>query len=278
MSEALKSYLSMVKNITEPMKELQEIAREQPQITVLQDLVATGSAISTTAAGLEQTGYVNSASLYDSTLNVQTLSENVLTSMKTEGILIVARESKRTASEIRSKLDFQQSNAHLFDYYKDISDLAVVTKSIEEVCLQLSRSQKPESLWSLIKNWFIDVKSRVEAVVTRLTTVFGRIGQELASALTGIEATIEKAVSEFAKKLKIFVAKVHEFALSLIRKMFNFVGEIQKIAQEYKWNIKEISVEIPSCEVEVFTVVGFPIPVPKISTPKLAIAFAPTGS
>jgi predicted nucleotidyltransferase len=112
-------------------------------------------------------------------------------------------------------------------------------------------------------------------MVKKLETIIGSVGKKLASSIKELEETIGKKIVEFAARLKSFVENVHEFALSLIRRMFGFVEDIQKIAKENNWNMKQIVIEMPSCDVKVLLIAGFPIPIPKISVPKLAVTFAP---
>lgn len=273
MSEALKTYISMVEKITKPIKKLGDI---KSPLTEVQDLLATGAAIDTMATNIRQTGSpVNSAALYDSASTIQTLSESVLVRLDSEDAKIVAEESKITAKAIRRDVDFEQANEHLFDYYQNVSDLAVVSKTIEEVCLKLAESKKPETLWDMIKNFFRDLKSRITEVIRRLSGIVGLIGQELASAVDELGKAIEAKMAQFVERLKSTMEKIHQLTLTLIRKMFKFLGEIQEIAKENKWSIKQILVEMPSCDVNVVTVIGFPVPIPKINTPKLTITFAP---
>lgn len=264
----------MVKKISEPMKNLQEI---KSPIAEVQDLLATGSAISTMISNIQETSsLVNPAALFDSASTVQTVSEGILLRTDSEDARIVAKESKKTAEAIRKEVDFAQANEHLFEYYTDMSDLAIASKTVENVAEELAKSDKPESLWDIVKKFFGDLKSRIDGVIKRLGGIIGVIGQELASVISKLGQAIGGKISQFAEKLKIVVEKIHQFTLTLIRKMFRFLGEIQEIAKENKWSIKEIFVEMPSCDVNVVTVVGFPIPIPKINTPKLTITFAPS--
>lgn len=274
MGEALNPFIGMVKEIAAPLKALEGI---KSPLAEVQDLLATGSALGSTISTIQQAGSMtNLASLYDSVSTIQTLSKNALVRFDSAELRKIAKESTKTAEAISGIIDFDQSNTHLFDYYKDMSDLAVVSKSLGEVCRNLSSNKANEkTLWPLIKNWFSDIKARARHVIERLKDILGTIGEKLTTALEDLEKTIEGAIETFADKLRSFSETVHEFALNIVSKMFRFVEEIQKLAQANKWNIREISVEMPSCEVEVFTVAGFPIPVPKISTPGLTIAFTP---
>jgi len=273
LSEALKSYIEMIKNISAPLKKLQEI--KSPTFE-LQNLLATGGAISTMIGKIGSAGSsVNTAALYDSTMSVRTMGENVLVSFDSPEVKAIVEESNEAAEKIKEKVNFEQSNEHLFNYYKDLADLAIVSKGTEEMCKQISRKENEKSIWSIIKNWFTGIKSRITHMLAKMEGIIGSIGEELKSTLGELEKTIEKSLEKFVESLNNLVSKVQGFALNLIRKMLNFAQEIQKLAQECKWNVKEILIELPSFEVEVFTVLTLPIPIPKISTPKLSINFAP---
>lgn len=272
MSEITKAYISMAKQIENPIKKLSE---KGVMNAVSGDLIVTGSAISPFADTLAAGSNVNPGTLYDSALTIQALSANLLRSQPSEEVITIEKISKIAVEEIKKQLKPDDSE-HILDYYRNLTDFEIVSKGIEEVCEQLSQSKEPESLWDLVKNWFADAKTRILGAIQGLPGIIGTIGQELIQVVTDLGATIGENVTKFAEKASEFVNKIHEFTLSLIRKMFKFVAEIQTIANNNKWNIQEINIEMPSCEVNVVTIGPVPIPIPKLSTPKLSVKFLPT--
>ena len=261
----------MAKEIEKPIKKL---AEKGVTSAISGDLIVTGSAISPFASSLAEGSDVNPGTLYDSALTIQTLSANLLTSQPSEEVKAIENISKQAVAEIKKQLKVDTSE-HIFDYYRDLTDFEIVSNGIGEVCQQLAKSEKPESLWELVKNWFKETKERIIGAVNRLSGIIGTVGQELITVLKELGTTIGKKISTFATKVSEFINKIHEFTLSLIRKMFKFIAEIQTIANDNKWNIEEINIEMPSCEVQVVTIGLIPIPIPKLSTPKLSVKFLP---
>lgn len=262
----------MASKIEGPIKRL---AKKGVTSAVFDDLIVTGSAISPFASSLAAGSDVNPGTLFDSASTVQALTAHLLRSQPIEEVKEIEIITTQALAEMKGQLKVDTSE-HIFDYYRDLTDFEIVSKGIEEVCQQLSQNAKPESLWELVTNWFNEAKARILGAVKRLSGIIGTIGQELIKVVDELGTSIGKKISIFASKVSEFINKIHEFTLSLIRKMFRFIAEIQTIANNNKWNIQEINIEMPSCEVSVVTIGLIPIPIPKLSTPKLSVKFLPT--
>jgi hypothetical protein len=218
----------------------------------------------------------NTASLYNFASNVNTSSKLTLADNSSKEVQRIKDESSKAVEVLKKEVTFKDSNSAIFDYYNTVSDSIVASEVVRELCKTIGNdvTEKPPQ-WSIIKGLFVHIKEKLHNAIERSKIFIGVVGAKLKSSLNSLGRAVGKDIVKFIEKLKNLAGRIYTFTLTIIEKLFSFISDIRDIAQEKKWNIDQITLEIPSVGFSVLTVQGIPIPIPEIRTPTVSIAFKP---
>jgi len=277
--DALDVTKTWIKNITAYTKPLKEIP-QPPQ--VVKEIVASSNAAKGLISSFKVTGVItNPALVFDSASTIETLSAKaapISSGTVHEALTKISLETAKAKTQIKAVVDQKNATEHILDYYKALSDSVLITRGLKEIGIAIKENKNAKSRGNKIKGWVEEIIDKIKSIGTRLKAVIADFDKALLDAINDLKNHLGRTLSDIVAKFRALVAKFHEFALYLIRKMFDFVGEVQEIAEEKKFTMKEITMEVPSYDVEVLIIAGVPIPIPKIQTPKLTISFRPKGT
>jgi hypothetical protein len=118
-----------------------------------------------------------------------------------------------------------------------------------------------------------------QSIASKFKEAIGAFKTTLENKFKSIKEKItEEAKGTLGGLLKKAADLLQQFFNRLVSAFFGFASWIQRIAQEKKFSVKEMSFELPSFEFSILMVGPFPIPVPKLTTPKLTATFIPVSS
>jgi hypothetical protein len=272
-SGALDVSKNWVKNITAYSKPLIEVSA--PSKTI-RDIVASSKAVGEMISG--KAYVLNAALLFDSASTIGTLSAKaapVSSGEVNKALIKISNETAKAKNQMKEVIDQKSATEHILDYYRAMSDSALIAHGFHEIAGVIKDTTDPKTLGDKIKGWFSEIIDKINSIGARLKGIIGDFGNELLSAIEDLKKHVGGALAKVVDKFRALVTKFHDFTLYLIKKMFDFVGEVQEMAEERKFTMNAITMEMPSLDVEVVTVAGVPIPIPKVQTPKLTISFSP---
>jgi hypothetical protein len=117
---------------------------------------------------------------------------------------------------------------------------------------------------------------RPQSIASKFKEAIGNFKTTLESKFKGLTGKISRKLKNtFAGLLKKSADLLQEFFTRLVGALFGFASWIQKIALKNNFSVNELSFELPSFEFSLLMVGPFPIPVPKLTTPKLSATFVP---
>ena len=120
---------------------------------------------------------------------------------------------------------------------------------------------------------------RPQSIASKFKDAIGHFKTTLENKFTGLTGKIAgKLKHTFAGLLKKSADLLQEFFTRLVGALFGFASWIQKIALKNNFSVNELSFELPSFEFSLLMVGPFPIPVPKLTTPKLSATFIPVSA
>lgn len=116
---------------------------------------------------------------------------------------------------------------------------------------------------------------RVQSFAWKFKEAAKNFREALKNGLKSLTGKIGGIKDVLAKLLKIAADLLHEFFARLISAFFGFASWVQKIALKNNFSLNELSFELPSFEFNIMMIGPYPLPVPKLTTPKLTAKFVP---
>ena len=282
---AFDTYMKMVKEISEPMKLVREIS---PISSAAKELYATSLSVNELVTSIQVTGsIVNPARFFDSASAIQTLAVEALSKpgKASRALEKIEKESAKAKEKIKKLLDPKSASARMMDYYSALADAEVISSSLVQIGNAIKKAPKLRTkikerigfskLVDKISGWIQGIINLLKRIGISLKGVIAGFDKKLLAAALKLKETIAAGIKITISKFRDLVKKFHNFMMYLIKKTFDFAAEVQKVAEEKKFPMKEIMMELPSYDLEIVNISGFPILIPKIRAPKLTITFGP---
>jgi hypothetical protein len=142
----------------------------------------------------------------------------------------------------------------------DVEKVNGIAQSIVDKAPELAKpaGRAPQSLASKFKD-------AIGAFKTTLENKFKSIKEKISMEAKGTLAGLLKKPADL----------LQQFFNRLVSAFFGFASWIQKIALRNNFSVNEMSSEFPSLEFSISMVGPFPIPIPKLTTPKPTATFIP---
>jgi hypothetical protein len=106
---------------------------------------------------------------------------------------------------------------------------------------------------------FTDALKSLKEKIVELKDLITRFGSKIK----------DKVLDAFNKVLEFFFRIVSEF----VSRMFSFVGDVSKIAETKGYTLKSLNISFDPPSFGKVTVLGVPIPFPKLPLPKVEVGF-----
>ena len=230
---------------------------------------------------------INDAALYDSLLTVQENSRKALMRSYSKSIEEFSNEIDLTLASAGKELTFEDTNSRLFDYLSSLSDMKVVSETMAEVCKETNKHPLSKAGGSLdgVKPLVERLASRLGSIMDKMKGVLDPIVEEFRKQIDSLweftKSSAKDAVGKFKEAFKWISEKLEQFQLSMLEKMFRWVGRIAELAKVNGWSVQNIHVELPEIGVKfeklkiALIETPIPIPIPEIKQPKASMTFAP---
>jgi hypothetical protein len=158
------------------------------------------------------------------------------------------------------------------EFFTVASYADVIAHELEEIALDLKQGTDFLKIRTLARS--IAVKARESA------KLLAGWPKSLASdILKNAKTAAYYAGKALEDKLVLFVSKIADalqrFVSALIGSLFTFASFVQKIAETKDFALTRLTIQVPSFETKLIMVGHVPVPIPKLSTPSLAIEFTP---
>jgi len=278
LSEKINPYVDFVKRISAALENLkQQGVTPTLESNEIKELIVLSSDFSEKVdIMINAKDVVNPASLYDSVLAMQELSNNAIIRLDVKWIPEILEASNQTLSSAGKQLTFEQTASRLSDYYNELSEMKVVSATMSEMCQDLNRN--PDRELVALQPFADNLNDMIGKIVEPMKGVMGSICEALRQAFKKLgEILKENVLDKLAEALRKAAEWLDRFKLSMLEKMFKFIAEVAKLGGENGWNIKEIAVEMPEVGLK-FEKLGelpLPIPMPDIKQPKVTVRFSP---
>jgi len=122
---------------------------------------------------------------------------------------------------------------------------------------------------------FYQQAGRAQSFASKFKQAVKNFQETLKNELKSLTGKIGAVKNILAKLLKTAADSLQEFFSRLISAFFGFASWIQKIALKNNFSVNELKVELPSFEFSILMVGPYPLPVSKLTTPKLTATFVP---
>ncbi len=167
------------------------------------------------------------------------------------------------------------------DYTLAVTYSQIICAEIKEIGEQLKGDGDVEQVHEITES--IDEKAiglgkpvgRAQSVASRFKQAIERFKTALKNEFAQSKGKIGEVKNTLIRLLKTAADLLQEFFSRLIGAFFGFASWIQKIALKNNFSVNELSLELPSFEINIMMVGPYPIPVPKLATPKLTASFVP---
>jgi len=167
--------------------------------------------------------------------------------------------------------DYQDT---LFDLNSATADLRAAAQQADE---GLSRASKDPS-------WFDRVKAMIGGLFERVRDAVFRIAAALADQFKGfkefaasiselLQATGQVAREKIVKGFQRVSRALASVATGLISKLLAWVATVREVARQKGFKLAKVTVTMESLGFESVSILGFPIPIPKLATPNIQLEF-----
>ena len=284
---AFDTYMKMVKEISEPMKSVREIS---PISSAAEELHATSLSVNSFVKSIQSTGSIaNPARFFDSASTIQILAAKALSKPSTasKALKKIEKESAKAKEKIKKLVDPKSASDRMMDYYSALADSEVISSSLMEIGNNIKEATRLRmkikerigfsKLADKIGGWIRGIINLVKRIGTSLKEVIAGFETKLVAAALKLKETIAAGIKMAISKFRDLVKKFHNFAMYLVKKTFDFAAEVQKMAEDRGFPLIQIMMELPSYDIEIVNLSGFPIPIPKIRAPKLTMTLGPAS-
>jgi hypothetical protein len=186
--------------------------------------------------------------------------------------LEVKSEKSTTADDVSDEVG---------DYVSAATSSQIICAEIKEIGEELNGGGDVQKVSEITKS--IEKKAKglekpvggTQGYASKFKKAVLKFKQTLEEKFKSVTEKIGDLKNTFAELLKIAADLLQEFFSRLVSSFFGFASWIQKIALRNKFSINELSLELPSFEFSILMVGPYPLPVPKLTTPKLTATFVP---
>jgi tetratricopeptide (TPR) repeat protein len=198
-----------------------------------------------------------------------------------KGMYEYANKIKSLHDKAVDQTKFEDINNELSNFYLRAYDLQSAEVHVKAVAMLTEKAVPDEASAPFIESSIDKFGSLVEGAIS---SAFGMV----TSTLKLFKEKIVRLKQGLKDKLRASLASLRHFLIEafndiveyfrrlfseFVSTMFSFVDLIKDIAESKGYKFKDVGISFDPPSIETITLLGFPIPFPKVSLPKIQIGF-----
>ena len=197
----------------------------------------------------------------------------------------IQKQARAAEKELAKEMTEEDAARDFQDYQESIENANILSAGLDTMAREIAKRKRSLTnrisgiRTDMISHWAETLKENLQNIKAKigqsLAGLVGTLAQKSIDALSDLRTKVAKGFDELAVAFKKLCGFIETLFVKIISGLFDFVRRIQSLAKTKKFTLKEVTLEIEGAGVEITTIAGFPIPIPKIKPPKISLKFWP---
>lgn len=191
--------------------------------------------------------------------------------------LSIVNEAERTEESLIDNSNAEDASSRVSEYYDAVIEAQEISGLMSSVADDIVsiQSKNTKSIQEKILGVFSIIEDKIKKIVATVKDSFKSLLGKVKDALIEFKKNVKKGAKKIVSVFRDFAQKLSDLTAKVIEKIFGFVSWINTIANKKGFGISEISLKLPTAEVEVKNLIIIAVPVVTIQTPEITFTFTP---